>query len=199
MAAQREVRASAYGRIVLARHGEPSLDRRVKITARSYHDWWQRYQESGLKDGETPPPVLIDLARSSEILLSSTLRRSRETAAAIADGRFVLADEVFVEAPLPAPPVPLIRFTPRTWGGVSRIVWWLGYAAGGESRREAEVRAERAADYLIDHAASGANVLLCAHGWFNRMAGRVLRDRRWRRTYDGGDHYWAHRTYEPPV
>jgi hypothetical protein len=39
-------------------------------------------------------------------------------------------------------------------------------------------------------------VLLCAHGWFNRMMRPVLRKQGWREIEDGGDAYWSYRRYE---
>ncbi len=83
------------------------------------------------------------------------------------------------------------------WGVLSRLAWWFGYDGGGESRRMAEMRAARAASRLEKLASEGP-VLVCAHGWFNRMIGRELRRRGWRRVYDGGDRYWAWRRYHPP-
>ena len=41
-------------------------------------------------------------------------------------------------------------------------------------------------------------VVLCGHGWFNRMTRKILRRRGWQCVYDGGDSYWAWRRYEPP-
>jgi broad specificity phosphatase PhoE len=76
------------------------------------------------------------------------------------------------------------------------MAWWLGRAAGQETRAEAELRAEAAAATLTARALRGENVLVCAHGWFNRMMRPVLRAQGWRCVYDGGDKYWSHRRYE---
>lgn len=187
------------GTIHMARHGQPDIDRRTPITAAAYHDWWARYQETTLMPGEHPPDQLVQIAGFASHLIASPLPRAQETMARVARGRPSLTDEIFVEAPLPAPPVPLLKLSPRVWGGVSRVFWWCGYCDGQESRKEAECRAERAADRLVDLAAEGGDVLLCAHGWFNRMTGKVLRERGWKRTHDGGDSYWAWRSYVPEV
>jgi hypothetical protein len=152
-----------------------------------------------LADGQEPPDELLRLAGDADCLISSNLPRARETLAKLSGGREVAADHVFCEAPLPAPPVPRLQFSPRTWGVLSRVVWMAGYRGAGEGRLEAEARAEMAADKLIEYAATRGNVLLAAHGWFNRMVCRVLRKRGWRRSYNGGDDYWSWRRYEPPA
>jgi len=186
------------GAITMARHGRPALSRREWLSAKGWTDWWAAYDRSGLAEGETPMPVLVDIASESDFVVSSTLQRARETARLVAPGREFEEDALFVEAPLPAPRLPgWLKMRPAMWGVLSRIVWWFGYHGGGESRRMAEARAEQAASRLEILAEHG-DVLLCAHGWFNRMVGRVLRRRGWRRVYDGGDRYWAWRRYHPP-
>lgn len=182
----------------MARHGRPALSRRHWLNARGWTDWWAAYDRSGLAAGETPIPILMEIAAECAVVVASTLPRAKETARLIAPERECLEDALFAEAPLPAPPLPdWLKMRPAMWGVLSRLCWWFGYDGGGESRRMAEARAEEAATRLETLARRGP-VLVCAHGWFNRMIGRVLRRRGWKRVYDGGDRYWAWRRYHPP-
>lgn len=161
--------------------------------------WWAQYDESGLHPDEEPPQSLIDIASNAETVLSSTLPRAIETARHATKGeREAPADPMYVEAPLPAPPVPFLKLSPTTWSVISRSFWFLGYAPGGiESHREAWTRVDEIRDRLINHAARG-DVLLCAHGYLNWMIDRKLRASGWRRAdREGGNHYWSWRTYEP--
>jgi broad specificity phosphatase PhoE len=64
-----------------------------------------------------------------------------------------------------------------------------------ESKAEAKVRAEAAVATLTAQALRGQNVLLCAHGWFNRMMRPVLKRQGWREVEDHGDEYWSYRRY----
>lgn len=186
------------GAITIARHGRPALSRQGWLTARGWTEWWAAYDRSGLAEGEMPMPVLVEIAAEATVLIASPLPRARQTAGLVAPGREIEADALFVEAPLPAPPLPdWLKMRPAMWGILSRLVWWFGYHGGGESRRMAEARAERAVLRLEVLAREG-DVLVCAHGWFNRMMGRALRRRGWRRVYDGGDRYWAWRRFIPP-
>lgn len=185
------------GAITLARHGRPDADRTVNLNWRGYRDWWANYDIVGLKPDEPPPQDILQAAEQAEILFSSTLPRARETARQVCNGREVEADPVFVEAPLPAPPFIGLVVKPPTWGVLSRICWWLGYSGGGESRLEAEHRAERAADRLVEAAAGGRDVMVFAHGWFNRMLRPALGRRGYHCVIDGGDSYWSFRRYEP--
>lgn len=182
------------GRIVLVRHGRPAVKRTGLMSAEGFNAWWLDYTESALLPGQTPPAELVVFAGSATHLLSSTLPRATESAALLAGERPVAADPLFVEAGLPAPPIPILRVTPSLWWGIARFAWLLGYEGGLEGRRAAEERTLKAAEKL-DRLAQTGDVLLCAHGWFNRMLGRRLREMGWKCERDGGDGYWAARHY----
>jgi broad specificity phosphatase PhoE len=186
------------GAIVLARHGEPALSRRVKLNAAGYRDWWARYEEGGLLEGQTPPELLKRTARDSHTILASTRQRSIETARAVAGDKSVVQDALFIEAPLPPPSLPSwLKLSPRTWGAVARFWWWVfDHHEGQETKAEAKARARRAAQDLIGMAGDGRDVLLLAHGFFNHMIGTELQRLGWRCVKDQGFHYWSVRRFE---
>ena len=134
------------GAIVLARHGEPALSRRVKLDAAGYRDWWARYEEGGLLEGQTPPELLKLAARDAHVILTSTRQRSIETARAVAGDKSVIQDAQFVEAPLPPPNLPLwLKFSPRTWGVITGSGGGSQPSRRPETKAEAKARARRAA------------------------------------------------------
>jgi broad specificity phosphatase PhoE len=116
----------------------------------------------------------------------------------VGEGKDFIADDLFSEAPLPPPGWPeWIRLPPMLWGFISRTAWWFfDHHHGEESRRQAQARAERAANRLIELAGEGRDVLLLAHGFFNTMIARELQRRGWRCTRDGGWRYWSARRFE---
>ncbi|MBY0562797.1 MAG: histidine phosphatase family protein [Hyphomonadaceae bacterium] len=187
--------ATRIGAIVIARHGRPHVDRSVRIDRAAYRQWWAHYDASGLHPDEKPPEELLRQAEQSDIIYASTLQRAIHTAQMLAGGREIVTDPVFIEAPLP-PPALAGKRSPSAWGVLARAAWWFGHHENGESRRQAEVRAQAAVATLTAQALRGQNVLLCAHGWFNRMMRPVLRRQGWREVEDGGDRYWSYRRYE---
>lgn len=182
------------GQLLLVRHGLPNVDRSVKLDWRAFRLWWQGYDAAGLAPGQTPPAELCAAAEQADVIFCSTLPRAIATAEAIANGRPLMKDPIFVEAPLPPPRWPGRR-SPRRWGIVSRITWWFGDHQDMESRQAAELRAEAAAATLTARALRGETVMLVAHGWFNRMMRPVLLKHGWRCVRDGGDDYWSFRRY----
>jgi broad specificity phosphatase PhoE len=191
--------AAKQGLIVLVRHGEPALSRRIRLSAEGYRRWWAAYEEGGILAGQLPPRGLLDLAKGADLVFASTRKRAVETADAVVQGRHYVPDPIFIEAPLPPPPLPaFIKLKPRTWGVLARTAWWFfGYHAGQESRREASLRAKAAADRLIEAAEKGATVLVLAHGFFNLMVGRELKRRGWRQRDGRGYSYWTTRRFSP--
>ncbi|WP_426024119.1 histidine phosphatase family protein [Brevundimonas sp. PWP3-1b1] len=186
------------GAIILTRHGEPALSRKCLITARQYGDWWAKYEIGGLLAGQTPPAELVATAQGAGAIYASTRQRAQETAAAVAAGREVMSDVMFIEAPLPPPPIPeWIKLSPKWWGVVSRF-WWhaFDHHDGQETRAQAEARADQAARKLIARAESGQDVLVFAHGYFNHMVGRALKADGWKLVHNQGFKYWSQRRYE---
>ena len=188
---------SRPGAIVLARHGEPAMSRRIRLTAEGYRRWWAAYEEGGILPDQVPPEGLLDLARGADVVFASTRKRAVETADAVVQGKPFLRDPVFIEAPLPPPSLPrFIKLKPATWGFLARTVWWFfNHNEGEETRREASLRAAKAADRLIEAAKDGSSVLLLAHGFFNLMVGRELKRRGWRKTGGQGHKYWNTRRF----
>lgn len=181
------------GVITLARHGEPALSRNVKLNAPEYGDWWARYEVGGLKDGQTPPAQLLQIARDAGVIIVSTRRRAIETAQAVVGERAFDTDPTFIEAPLPPPPWPLwLRMSPKRLGFFARFWWWFFNNHGGqETRAEAEVRADKAADLLVALSDQGQDVLVVAHGFFNWMIANALKQRGLTKLLDEGHGYWS--------
>lgn len=181
------------GVITLARHGEPALSRKVRLDAAGYGRWWAVYEEGGLKADQVPPESLLETARRADVVIASTRRRSIETAQAVCGARAFATDPLFIEAPLPPPPWPSwIRMTPSHLGFFARFWWWFfDNHAGQETRAQAEVRADQAADLLIEMSAAGQDVLVLAHGFFNWMIARALTRKGLRKRVDEGHGYWS--------
>jgi broad specificity phosphatase PhoE len=193
----RTMKAARLGRIIIVRHGRPVLNRNdgPRLDWKAYRDWWSRYEQSPLAEGQKCPDALIREIPDDAVLLSSVRPRAMQTADRLARGREVRRDATFNEAPLP-PPRWSARYLPKTWNKIARVVWLMGHHDGDEHVKDARKRAGKAADMLIEAATEGHDVVLAAHGWFNRMVRPELLRRGWSCTHDGGDKYWSYRIYQ---
>jgi hypothetical protein len=82
------------------------------------------------------------------------------------------------------------------WAVVARVLWHAGYHPEIENYRKAKHRAGQAADILIEKVRDGGAAALVAHGYFNAMIGRQLRQRGFTRTGAHRVRYWNAVTYE---
>jgi broad specificity phosphatase PhoE len=190
--------AKEAGTIVLARHGEPALSRKVRLSSKDYVEWWAVYEETGLVPGQIAPEALIAHAEAAGVIVSSTRLRSIETARLIAGEREFTPDPNLIEAPLPPPRWPAwVRLSPRIWGVVARFWWWwFNHHDGQETRRQAQARADQVAERLIADAEDGMNVLVVAHGFFNTMVRLSLQKRGWKLVQNKGFKYWSYTQLE---
>ena len=190
--------ALRHGAIILSRHGEPALSRKVRLSAAGYREFWASYELLGILPGQTPPDALRQFVAECGALVSSTRLRAIESAETLAGDRAFERHDMLVEAPLPPPNLPSwIKLSPRVWGFLARLWWWtFNHHEGQETRRQAEARADRAAAMLIGLAAGGEDVVVLAHGFFNYMIGRSLRKLGWKLVASEGYKYWSMRRFE---
>ena len=187
-----------YGQIILARHGEPALSRKVMLDAAGYGEFWARYEIGGLLPGQTPPDRLKRFVADCGTLVTSTRLRAIESAQSVVGDKPFDRYELLIEAPLPPPRFPgWVRLSPKIWGFVARVWWWyLNFHDGQESRAEAEARADQAAELLIGFAANGQTVVVMAHGFFNHLIGRSLLRQGWKLADSEGYKYWSMRRFK---
>jgi broad specificity phosphatase PhoE len=183
-------------RVVLIRHGQPD----IPISPRTGHEGFGRYiddyEEAGLDPGSLPPAELTDLLGELKAVFTSDRKRAHESARALAPGAELIADALFVEAPLAAPRLPLLRMRVPKWAVVARILWHAGYHPEIEPPAKARARAKKAAEILIARAEKDGMAVLVAHGYFNFLIGRALLARGFRQSGSHRARFWNAVSYE---
>lgn len=191
--------AKPTGRIIVVRHGRPQVIPKEgpPMGWQDYKAWWDRYELSSLKEGQRCPEALLNEIGDDAIILSSARPRAIQTAGQLGRGRTVKPDAMFNEAPLPPPRI-AGRMRPKNWNKIARLAWMFGHSGGEEHVSDARRRAARAAAELVKLAedSGGSDVVLAAHGWFNRMLRPHIKRRGWACVYNGGDKYWSYRIYQ---
>jgi broad specificity phosphatase PhoE len=183
-------------RILLIRHGQPHIALSPRTRHAGFAEYIDAYEQAGLAPSSLPPEELRDLARELDHVFTSGRPRSHQSAATLAPHAELIADPLFVEAPLAAPAIPLLNMRVPKWAVVSRILWHVGFHPGIENPRKALRRAAQAADILIAKAQKNGVTALVAHGYFNWMIGRELKRRGFIRTGSHQARYWNTVIYE---
>lgn len=190
--------STRHGAIILARHGEPALSRKVLLSSREYAEFWANYEIGGILPEQTPPDRLRKFVAECGALVSSTRLRAIQSARTMVGEREFPHHDILIEAPLPPPRFPSwFKLSPKLWGFIARVWWWyFNHHDGQETRADAEARADRAAALLIGLAAGGDNVVVLAHGFFNHLIGRSLKKLGWKLVESEGYKYWSMRRFE---
>jgi broad specificity phosphatase PhoE len=186
-------------RIILVRHGRPALPLSPRTSHSGFSDYIDAYEAAGLDPGNLPPEELRDLVRELEAVFTSAQPRAHQSARALAPHAELIADPLFAEAPLASPRIPLLRMRVQKWAVMARILWHAGYHPEIENYRRARHRAAQAADILIARAHKEGKAALVAHGYFNAMIGRQLRQRGFKRTGAHRVRYWNAVIYEMEI
>ena len=182
---------SARGaRIILIRHGQPDIALRPRASHREFGAYIDAYEAAGLDPASLPPREIADLVKELNFVFTSGRPRAHQSACALAPHAELTADPLFAEAPLASPPLPLIRMRVQKWAVMARVLWHAGYHPGVENYAETRTRAGQAADILMSKVKDGGAVALVAHGYFNAMIGRQLRQRGFQRSGSHRVHYW---------
>lgn len=184
------------GRIVLIRHGQPHLPIRPRTGHVGFRGYIADYEEAGLDPASVPPAELRDLVGELKAVFTSDKPRAHQSAIALAPKAEVVADPLFMEAPLAAPRIPLLRMRVPKWAILARVLWHAGFHPGIEPPAAARARARQAAEILMARATSGGGVALVAHGYFNFLIGRVLTARGYRRTGTHRARFWNAVVYD---
>ena len=195
---RRHAHSGAAMRIILVRHGRPAISTSHRTSHRGFRDYIDAYEAAGLDPESAPPDELQDLVSELEAVYTSDKPRSQDSARALAPNAELIADPLFVEAPLASPRIPLLRMSVPKWAVMSRILWHAGYHPEIENFRRAKQRAVDAADILTARAKEDGVTALVAHGYFNAILGRELRRRGFRKTGSHRARYWNAVVYELP-
>ena len=206
-------------RIILVRHGRPALPLRPRTSHHGFRDYIDAYEAAGLDPESLPPQELSDLVKELDHVFTSDRPRSHESARALAPRAVLQADPLVAEAPLASPRIPLLKMRVPKWAVVARVLWHVGYHPEIENYRKAKHRAVKAADILIDKVRTErprqgerpteerpgkgerptetpGTAILVAHGYFNAMIGRQLRQRGFTRIGAHRVRYWNAVIYE---
>jgi broad specificity phosphatase PhoE len=183
-------------RIILIRHGRPAIATNPRTNHNEFRRYIDAYEAAGLDPASAPPEELQDLVKELDAIFTSGKPRSQDSARALAPHAELIADPLFVEAPLASPRIPLLRMQVPKWAVMARLLWHAGYHPEIENYGRAKQRAARAADILIQRARADGAAALVAHGYFNLMIGRELSRRGFRSTGSHRARFWNAVIYE---
>ncbi len=191
-----ELDDDAVTQIILARHGRPAWDFRTPIPGHGLAEWLRGEADAPLDSSHRPSADLERLSRTAKCLVTSPLRRSRDSAQLLAPSTAPLIDPCFREAELPCAIRSGLRLRPNMWAWLARSAWFCGWSAGVESFTAARERASKAASVLTAHAETKGAVVLVGHGLMNILIARRLRSVGWHGPRFPSPQHWSFGIYK---
>lgn len=188
--------AAAGGRIILIRHGQPNIALSPRTSHQGFRAYIDAYEAAGLDPQSAPPKDLRALVKDLTELFTSAKPRAHDSAKSLAPHAKLIVDPLFVEAPLAAPKIPLLKLRVQSWAVVARLLWHAGYHPDIEPYAASRARAQKAANILINRCTAEGTTALIAHGYFNFLIGRELKRQGHKKTGTHRARYWNAVIYE---
>ncbi len=161
-------------------------------------DWINSYNDSSLSASSVPTDSVLAYANECNAIISSSLKRSIDSANALDSEKYFLSESLFIEAGLPSTNGSFLKLYPNHWAVLFRFLWLFGYSNNSESFKEAKLRANTATNKLVVLAQEYEQVLFVGHGFFNRLIVKELMKRGWLGSKNPGSGYWSIDTYAYP-
>lgn len=178
--------------ISIIRHGKSQYVHSGKVAFHEFSQWVENYDSYGIDAASSCPPLTLKKARSANVVISSNLKRAVESARLVIPHDNIISDPLFRETELPVGSMKWfgLKFKPQSWAIFLRILWFSGYSNDCESLGKARLRAEKAAQQLIDYAVRYQSVALIGHGFFNLLIANELQKKGWKSERKLGAKHW---------
>jgi hypothetical protein len=97
--------------IILIRHAKVDIDHSEKINADSLKIWVELYDTANIVTDSLPAQETINVAKSADVLITSSLKRSIDSAKVLGVDIYE-SNAVFNEALIPDAKIPFLKFKP---------------------------------------------------------------------------------------
>ena len=183
--------------ISLLRHGKSKHIDDNRMTCEEFKSWVKKYDDCGVFEENFYPTTTLQKVESVNLVVTSNLKRSIESAKLLNPTVKVISDPLFRETELPIFPTVLrgLKLYPKIWAVILRCLWFSGYSRDCESLSNAKDRAKIAADALVTAAQENSGVVLVGHGFFNMFIGKELQKMGWKCERKLNSKHWNCTTY----
>jgi hypothetical protein len=191
--------STSPGEILLVRHGRSAHVARGWMSVDDVRRWMTAYDAAPIAPHDAPPPALVQLGATADVVVASDLPRAVTSAARLASPERVTVSPLLREAPLecahePLPRLGGARMPFHAWGLVHGARWlgasWRGAPPPGVDA-PVLARADECAEWLVSLAAPGTRVLAVTHATFRSVVSAALVRRRWRQPERRGLRHWS--------
>jgi len=165
-------------KILLLRHAKVDIKNTQKISSLSMRKWVKEYDIANIVSSSLPSSTLIQMAQESNIVLSSTLKRSIDSAKAL-QVTPAESNSIFNEALVPDVNIPFFKLKPKTWLVILRVLLIFGFGKKDASLKASKTQALQASTRLQELSKKHNTSLLVGHGGMNFLIRKNLLKEGW--------------------
>lgn len=183
--------------ISLIRHGKSKHVDNNRMTCKEFMNWIKKYDECGVFEENIYPAKTLEKIKAANLVLTSDLKRSIESAQLLKPNIKVISDPLFRETELPNRLIKQggLKLHPKIWAVILRCLWLIGISWGCESLNTAKARVKTAANQLVTYAQEHSSVVLVGHGFFNLLIAKELQKMGWKFDRKINSQHWNCTTY----
>ena len=176
--------------ITLIRHAKVDIDNSEKINASSLKHWVEAYDVANIHTDSLPPKETIDVAKNADVILTSSLKRAVNSAKVLNVDTFE-RNELFNEAKIPDVKIPFLKFKPKTWLVILRVLLLFGLGKKDDSLQASKEQAKEASKKLLELTNEHENVVLVGHGGMNWLIRKALLKKGWSLEPNASNKNWG--------
>ena len=177
-------------KIILIRHAQVDIDNSKKVDSQTLQEWIELYDHAPIVKESLPTEITITLAQDADVVVTSTLSRAIDSAKVL--GVEVSEENsLFNEALIPKVSMPYLKFRPKTWLVILRLLLFVGLGKKDTSFKASKTQAKNAAIHLETLTNAHETVTLVGHGGMNWLIGKALTQRGWIQEGKSGHGNWG--------
>ena len=175
---------------ILIRHAKVDIDNTQKISSISMKDWVKAYDMAEICSESKPTQKTIDVVNNIDVLLTSSLKRAIDSAKVF--GRDIYeSNAIFNEASIPDVHIAFLKFKPKTWLMILRVLLLFGLGKKDASLKASKRQAKEAVKRLLALVDAHENVVLVGHGGMNWLIRKALMKEGWILEPDTSNSNWG--------
>lgn len=174
--------------IVLIRHGQPTVEKNVKLNATQFASWLHDYNNSTINLAFKPPASLAEKI-ASHFVISSDLPRAINSAKICAGKKPDMIIKQLKEMPVPQWSLPFSA-NAYAWIIINGLMWAFGLHGQVDSLRRCRQRGKIAAQTLSSMAEKKQNIAVFGHVIMNYYIAFQLIRQGWRANFTGKK-FWS--------
>ncbi len=176
--------------IILIRHAKVDMDNTQKISSLSMKDWVKTYDMAELCSESKPTQKIIDVVKNRDVVITSSLKRAIDSANVLGTDIYE-SNALFNEASIPDVQIAFLKFKPKTWLVILRVLLLFGLGKKDASLKASKLQAKEAVKRLLELTDTHENVVLIGHGGMNWLIRKGLMKEGWVLGPDASNRNWG--------